>query len=262
MAVDISNGFLNTHFVREVYQPSIDKCRTINIADVAIALERGTAVIDNDQQCDQYIALYGGLHFHKLYAAFGATNFPYLNRKNVEIIDWGCGQALATCVLIEYLAKMGIMPDISAITLVEPSASAMKRGHRFIRRLLQLNHYAEIPIRAVQSRINDLQSRDLNSCKETIKVHLLSNILDIDTFHLPSFYNLLISSFRGVNRFICISPYNRKNRLDFFYEMFSETRNFFGCEEDLYKEIFFFQTGTYKKHKISRYERQFTANLG
>ncbi len=54
-------------------------------------LGNGAAVLDDETECDQYIALYGGHHFHKLYAAFASTNFQYTTGKKIDVIDWGCG---------------------------------------------------------------------------------------------------------------------------------------------------------------------------
>lgn len=79
-------------FIEDIYQPCLEKCLKIqNMADAHRKLENGTAIIDDEKQCDAYIALYGKHHFYKLYKAFQATKFQLANNKNLEIIDWGCG---------------------------------------------------------------------------------------------------------------------------------------------------------------------------
>lgn len=260
-AVSTSEGFLSSYFVKEIYQPSITRSNIRDVVGTAISLGRGTNVIDSYQNCDRYTALYGGIHFHKLYAAFSATNFPYLHAKRIEIIDWGCGQALATCTLIEYLASIEVIPEISTITLVEPSNVAMERGCSLVHQVLQANSYGCDRIHLICKRIDSLQIDELVSARESIKVHLLSNILDIETFQLEGLYTLISGAFSGINRFICVSPYNRNGRLDQFHTMFSNTRHVVCCDEALHEEIFFFRTGTYKRQRINRCERQFTANL-
>jgi hypothetical protein len=82
----------------------------------------------DEAECIRYIALYGRHHFHKLYAAFDSTKLEELEGKNIQIIDWGCGQALASCILIDYLIEKNISPNILSITLIEPSQIALNRG--------------------------------------------------------------------------------------------------------------------------------------
>ena len=90
--------------------------RTLNSFDNVIALsnnqgniifetlERGTAILQEQQQLEQYIVSYGRMHKLKLIEAFDIT-FESENIRNTSanIIDWGCEQELASCVFIDYL---------------------------------------------------------------------------------------------------------------------------------------------------------------
>jgi len=125
-------------FIDGIYKPCVEKCNSIqDIQSVLRILDNGKEVLDDERKCDLYIAFYGGHHFHKLYAAFASTNFPHTESKDIEIIDWGCGQALATCVLIDYLMENNINPNIVSVTLIEPSLIALNRGYNFTRQMLQ-----------------------------------------------------------------------------------------------------------------------------
>jgi hypothetical protein len=256
----------NARFFTDIYKPCIEKCKSIqNIQSVLNILDNGMAVLDDDTKCDQYIALYGGHHFHKLYAAFASTNFQHTNGKNLEIIDWGCGQALATCVLIDYFIENRLKPNIVSITLLEPSLTALERGHDFTCQMLQHEPHAGSAIRMVNKYMDDLESSDLTSDADSIKVHLFSNIVDIDAFSLEKLHALILSSFQGVNRVICTSPDNdRKYRLSEFSDLFSKScqiRKSVSLEDPICKEVFYFKTGRFEDRRIGRYERQFTANL-
>ncbi|WP_155960447.1 hypothetical protein [Fischerella sp. PCC 9605] len=108
-------------FLDDIYKP-----RAKNLQLPHHNLDHGTKVLNEEAECDTYIALYGGHHFHKLYAAFSSTNFQYTEGKSVEIIDWGCGQALATCVLIDYFIEKRISPKIESMALIERTVARLR----------------------------------------------------------------------------------------------------------------------------------------
>ena len=229
-------------------------------------LDGGTRVLSEEAECDRYIALYGGHHFHKLYAAFPSTKFQYTEGKSVEIIDWGCGQAIATCVLIDYLIEKRINPKIVSITLIEPSSVAVWRGYNFVRQMLQANLSSNSIIKTVNKHIDYLEFSDFVSSDINIKIHLFSNIIDVEAFDLNKLYNLIINCFQGINRIICTSPYQsaRNYRIDTFYNIFYEypkVRNPFHSDEAIYQPIFKVSSGQFETSRIARYERQFTVNL-
>jgi hypothetical protein len=255
-----------TKFLDRIYVPCVVKYKGIDSLSNAIQLlERGKAVLDDDMKCDWYIAFYGGHHFHKLYAAFGQTNFDFTKGKKIEIVDWGCGQAIATCVLIDYLIKKQIQPNIVSITLIDPSAIALRRGYQFVNQMFDPDFPKNLTIRTVNKYIDDLTIRDLVTDSDTLKVHLFSNILDIEEFSLIQLHKLIIGSLKGHNRFICTSPGNeRRYRLDDFHNLFLDShklRLVRKNDEPLYEKIFHFKTKIYEICKISRCERQFTVNL-
>ncbi|MDB9486914.1 hypothetical protein PN492_10225 [Dolichospermum circinale CS-537/01] len=255
-------------FFDSIYRHCVEKCRIENNAysiSMLKMLNNGTAVLSDETECDWYIAFYGGHHFYKLNAAFDSTNFRYTEGKDLEIIDWGCGQALATCVLIDYLIENSIKPNIVSITLIEPSSIALNRGCRFIQQMFQNYFSMNTTIRVVNKYIDDLNTSDLPSHTDTIKIHLFSNLIDVEAFNIDGLYQLIVNSFKGLNRLICTSPDNyRLNRLDQFYNLFKEScdvRNSVQSDQEIYKEIFYFKTRKYERRRIGRCERQFSVNL-
>jgi hypothetical protein len=256
----------NIRFISNIYKPCIERCKyTEDIQSTLEILDHGRAVLDNRMKCDQYIAFYGAHHFHKLFTAFASTNFQYTNGKNLEIIDWGCGQALATCTLIDYFIEKKLNPNIVSITLIEPSLISLKRGYNFTCQMLQSEPSASFNIRIINKYMDNLESSNLVSDVHNIKVHLFSNIIDVDTFDLHKLHGLILDSFQGLNRFICISPSgDRRYRLSDFCNLFSQScriTNLVTSEEPIYKEVFHFKTRRYKQHKITRCEWQFSVNL-
>jgi hypothetical protein len=152
-----------------------------------------------------------------------------------------------------------------SITLIEPSSIALNRGCRFIQQMFQNDFSINTTIRVVNKYIDDLNTSDLPSHTDTIKIHLFSNLIDVEAFNIDGLYQLIVNSFKGLNCVICTSPDNyRRNRLDQFYNLFEEScdvRNSVQSDQEIYKEIFYFKTRKYERLRIGRCERQFTVNL-
>lgn len=247
---------------KDIYTASVAK------ADLRVPfdnLDSGTRVLSNEAECLRDIALYGGHHFHKLYKAYSSTKFENIEGRDIEIVDWGCGQALATCILIDYLIGKNINLNVSSITLVEPSAVALKCGHSLVSKMFQNAPSTRSVVRSVNKYIDDLTSTDLVLESDSIKVHLFSNIIDVEGFDLRRLYHLMVSSFHGLNRIICTSPDNkRRQRLEMFYNFFLQSHEVMrtsSSNEAIYGEIFYAQTEKYEEQRIGRCERQFTVNL-
>ena len=161
------------------------------------------------------------MHKAKLYSSFNKV-ISQLNNETINIIDWGCGQALATSLLIDYIKEKSLNIDISNIILIEPSSLALSRG------LLHISVLKEnkIDIKAVNKDIDSLTSSDLVIHNQNITLHLFSNILDVEFFKLnKDFLDKISSSQKGLNYFICVSPNindKRNARLDLFYRYFKD----------------------------------------
>ena len=156
-------------------------------------LDNGTRVLSDESECIRYIALYGGHHFYKLYAAYASTKFENIEGADIEIIDWGCGQALATCVLIDYLIEKNINLNVSSITLIEPSTVSLQRGRSLVQRMFQNNPSTDSVVRLVNKYIDDLTSNDFVSEPDRRKIHLFSNIIDVQGFDLTRLYQLMVN---------------------------------------------------------------------
>jgi len=101
----------NSNYSQELYSlknPTFYDFRQIaskyNDKDLYFRLNRGRHIIDNEKLLFQYIFSYGNMHKAKLDEAFETIIYK-LDNKTINIIDWGCGQALAIVFLIEYLKE-------------------------------------------------------------------------------------------------------------------------------------------------------------
>ena len=90
-------------------------------------LKHGTAVLSNEEQLCCYIASYGDMHKGKLEKAF--ETFPWEElTSNLEVIDWGCGQGIASVHFVSKLRDFNHLPKLQKITLIEPSSVALSRA--------------------------------------------------------------------------------------------------------------------------------------
>ena len=171
-----------------------------------------------------YLRNYGPMHQAKLLAAF--SKFPYDKLNNqIEIIDWGCGQGLATFTFIEYLRSCAITLCINKITLIEPSELALRRA-AFHLKLIDNS----IRIKTVCKFFNELDVTDVMTTTESIKIHLFSNILDIeeDKYSQSNLIKIIEGANKNLNYFICVSPYHKDvnaDRVDEFNRHFKRTNN-------------------------------------
>ena len=169
-------------------------------------LERGKGILDDDDHLNMYLHSFGKMHKAKLDVAFNSLPVADIFAEDVEIYDWGCGQGTATICLLDYLAEKHIAPNIKAIYLIEPSEAAVKRASEVIQ--CYDSSYNVIPI------IHDFDSLatedfQINNIR---KVHLFSNILDVEAFDLAQFIHLFQQLFGSDNYFFCVGPYYSNNK--------------------------------------------------
>lgn len=184
-------------------------------------LKRGEAIIDDEVLLYRYLVSFGAKHKAKLYSSYDAI-FEKIKGKKFNIIDWGCGQAMATMLLLNYTKEKNITLDIENIILIEPSSLALSRGLLHLEVLKQKNYTTK----AINSDLDCLKQEDLVIENGFVTLHLFSNILDIDSFKLDNnFLQKISDNFKNDSIFVCVSP-NRNDklnsRLDLFFNYFNE----------------------------------------
>lgn len=167
--------------------------------EIIYSLGRGVAILNVEQQLYAYFRCYGNMHFAKCNYAYSKLPLDFFSAK-IEIIDYGCGQALASMTYLDYLKKQNISQNIERITLNEPSEIALRRGALHIRL-----YNKKIAISTINKTLNDLSSVDFkrNNC---VKLHLFSNILDIDNYSIKHLTDIIKETFKGINYFVIVSP--------------------------------------------------------
>ncbi|SNR33937.1 hypothetical protein [Lutibacter flavus] len=207
------------HYIRNI---SVENYNHIGDNDIFYSLGRGVEILTSEKQLFAYMNSYGNMHYAKLDTAFNMLP-DSLFSSEIEIYDWGCGQAMASLSYLDFLKKNDYRQKINKITLNEPSELALKRGS------LHLNKFDKnIDISTINKDLDSLKVCDFNT-NGNIKLHFFSNILDIDFFSMDKLTSLIQSTFKGVNYFVIVSPYIteiKRNRIDNFVRQFEENNEF------------------------------------
>lgn len=175
-------------------------------------LKRGTGILDDEDHLNMYLRSFGKMHQAKLNTAYKSyPNLGEVVKGEVEVFDWGCGQGIATICLLDYLKRENKTSQIKKVYLVEPSVPAVNRAKDVIKCISK-----DIEVCVVNKVFDELTENDFIS-NSLHKIHLFSNILDVDLFDLPKFISLFQKVFTGVNHFLCVGPYySNSKRLDDF----------------------------------------------
>jgi hypothetical protein len=188
-----------------------------------LALNNGIEIIDRNILLQQYMFSYGQMHKSKLLTTYNWFVIQKLNNKTIEIIDYGAGQALASFVFLEYIRDNGLDIVVERIKLIEPSRKAIKRGKLHLEAITEHN----TELNRIQKDLNDINVHDLETDDNSIKVHLFSNILDIETIRLRRLYRKIKNSQKNKNYFVCVGPLNNGfTRINSFFNRFDGNNAF------------------------------------
>jgi hypothetical protein len=187
-------------------------------------MNRGILPLGSEPEMSMYMYAYGKMHYMKLLKAFESIDKSVFD-SDLEIIDYGCGQALGVIAIADYLKSIHKTPNIKSITLLEPSKLTLNRAVLHTSIL-----FPNVPTKAINKEIDDLVKDDFITENENTKLHIFSNILDVESFHLENFANLVDNSFTGYNLYLCVSPYFGENdsryyRVDEFKYYFKNISN-------------------------------------
>lgn len=182
-------------------------------------LNQGVDLLDSHELMCQYIWSYGNMHEAKIKTALLSINQPNeVFNTDIAIIDWGCGQGLATVCFFDYLKSKGIPNNTQKVILIEPSEQALDRAK------LHTNVYLndETRIQLVNKKLDDVEKIDIET-NQSVRLHFFSNILDIPEIDLKKLAQLVGENVNGEHYFFCVSPLieGRSHRLDAFYNYFN-----------------------------------------
>lgn len=194
-------------------------------------LNHGIAVLQDEETLNCYMASYGEAHKRKLDKAFERFPWKEING-NFEIIDWGCGQGLATVYVAGCLRNLGLLSNLKKITLIEPGGPALSRACLHVANCIPADTTIDPKQLFLPSTCENAQSINELHIEGPICIHLFSNILDITEIDLKKLSELVAST--GYRHYIvCVGPKNIGNRrLEAFCRYFSvDSSDWFSVED-------------------------------
>lgn len=182
-------------------------------------VNHGVGLLSSEDELNCYLAAYGKMHEEKITSALSTiTNIKEIATRNYQIIDWGCGQGLATLCFFDILKKEEINNKPKKITLIEPSNQAIIKAKKYIK-----DNFQGLNIDLIEKKIDDVILNDI-PIKEPITINFFSNILDIESVNLNKLTELIKSNLKGEQYFICVGPMNATStRIDTFAKLLNCT---------------------------------------
>ncbi len=186
-----------------------------------IGLSHGVKLLENDDELAQYLCAYGKMHKEKIDLALDSIKEPLsVFIRDITIIDWGCGQGLASICFFDYLRVLGIAHKVNKVVLIEPSEPALNRAQEHLIKYIDGNKI--IP---VNKFINDVTKDDISEIKGLI-IHFFSNILDIPNVNIHYLADLIKDNITLEQLFFCVGPQNLgASRISEFANLFEIKEN-------------------------------------
>lgn len=207
------------YIVEHMTEPSFEKVRNIScdfvqklssdlVDGLFDQLNRGVELLDSEPLLQMYFYSYGQMHAEKLMYAFKQLS-PYIkSAKKIDIIDYGCGQSLATMCYHDFINDYNLQQQVRSITLIEPSAFALSRAE-----LLCSCFFPEASITAIQKGFDELLDDEIRIDVDCPTLHLFSNILDVESYDIVPLADKIKTSCQGDNEFVIVSPMQNARRM-------------------------------------------------
>ena len=181
---------------------------------IRMQLEKGRKTIDTLEQCEQYWHSYSKFipqqwdHFFEEHEKIIAD----ISSKTIQIIDYGCGQGLATLKLLDKFFKDDKTPILN-ITLIEKSPLTLSLAKIFLS-----IHSPEIDsarIKPINKEVDNISTDYFESTPKAVTIHLFSNILDMGVVD-PDKLLSKINRIKGKHLFLLVSQGGDLNSLKNF----------------------------------------------
>lgn len=178
-------------------------------------VNHGIDLLKNEDELNCYLAAYGKMHEEKIHSALSTlTNLKEIVKNKYQIIDWGCGQGLATLCFLDYIKDDLESKKPQKITLIEPSNSAITKAKKYIQTSTQDNK-----IQLIEKKLDDVNLSEIK-ITEPLTINFFSNILDIESINLNKLSALINSNLKGEQYFLCVGPMNATStRIDIFAKL-------------------------------------------
>jgi len=169
---------INDYFYNSLYITDVNYFKKIGFPINAFRrLNRGITPIKTEKDLRLYNALYAGHHIAKNKKILSHCSNFIQNGEKFTVVDWACGQALASSMLMDYMALNGNLRSLENIILIEPSNYALKRAKNILDNQLE-SFGKKINIIMINKFFHELDLSDITIYNQNKYLHLFSNALD------------------------------------------------------------------------------------
>ena len=200
-----SHSFLD---IRDISVRFIQKLDNKEKDELFEEINHGMDVLSTNEHLHAYMYCFGLMHEAKLRRAFLEIPTSFYNKPVIEVIDYACGQGIASLCFANFIEEEDDEKTIKKITLIEPSTVALSRAALLCHKVSPV---AEIETIAYE--FDDLED-DQISTTEVPRVHLLSNILDMTCYDLNHLAKVINKVKNKGDLFVCVDPWYHDKNLD------------------------------------------------
>lgn len=194
--------------IRDISVKFIQEFDDEEIDELFEEINHGMNVLSTNEHLHIYMYCLGLMHEAKLNKAFLEIPKRFFKPSEIEIIDYACGQGIASLCFANFLEDSGHETRIKKITLIEPSTVALSRAALICHKVCP-----EAIIETIASEFDDLED-DQISTTEVPRVHLLSNILDMTCYDLNHLARVINQVKKKGDLFVCVDPWYHDRKLD------------------------------------------------
>ena len=176
----------------------------------------GIVQLDCEPELNAYMYAFGAMHNAKLRDAFSHLSTNFFDEKEIDIIDYGCGQAMGCISYADCLRENDRTQNVRRITLVEPSYIALARAALHSSLL-----FPNAEIVTINKGFDDLTASNIEVDSNIPTLHIFSNVLDMGStpnyngvFNLETFSKLVLEVSKGYNEYIVTEPLFGDSRRD------------------------------------------------
>lgn len=183
----------------------------------------GVRIYETEEELNAYLVAYGEMHLAKLNAILDKIEHSVFAKfsSGVTIVDWGCGQGVATLAFLDWLERHHtVRVPIKAIRLLEVSDVARERAFQVISK--RLKSRATNLVKQVPWLLNSSLSISQFDLPQSVPVlHLFSNILDVAEVNLTEVATIVEQmKQQGPSLVLSVSPRNRtSSRVETFWQL-------------------------------------------
>lgn len=186
------------------------------------AFKKGGENLNSLSQMTNYLGYFGRVYwFLGAYPFEDLIPYEFINKKEINIVDYACGQAIWSMLYSHYLRLTDHKQIKNTITLIEPSELLLKRAalHASV-------FYPGTRVKAINKKLEELTKDDI-VCDDNIPtLHIMADVLERQDLDMDRLVSMIKSSLKGINRFLCVQlyfgDYQEDNRVRKFASYFTD----------------------------------------